>query len=120
MVAPHMQQNTVDLNYLSFATPLDGKASSICPVRIELDKMLLLNRKEAVTQQLIGKGEKRFWRGFAYLFQRRRLLDFFGGTTKNFLFKRLLNKPWGDQRDLPKLADKSFSKQWREQEKRKD
>ncbi|MFD2968319.1 LUD domain-containing protein [Sphingobacterium bambusae] len=119
MVAPHLQQAD-NLHHLSFATPLDGEASSVCPVHIELDKMLLLNRKEAVTQHLVGKSEQRFWSGFAYLFQRRRLLDFFGGKTKNFLFKRLLKKAWGDQRDFPKLADKSFSKQWREQEKRKD
>lgn len=119
MVAPHLTQSD-NLYHLSFATPLDGKVSSVCPVHIELDKMLLLNRKEAVTQQLVGKSEQRFWSGFAYLFQRRRLLDFFGGRIKNFLFKKLLRKAWGDQREFPILAEKSFSKQWREQEKRKD
>ncbi|MFD2596469.1 LUD domain-containing protein [Sphingobacterium griseoflavum] len=119
MVAPHMN-TTKDLSHLSFASPLDGQASVICPVRIEIDKMLLLNRKEAVEQNLVRKSEKRFWGGFAYLFLRRRLLDFFGHKTKNFLFQHLLKKSWGKERSLPRVAKKSFAQQWQDQEKKKN
>jgi len=51
---------------------------------------------------------------------RRKLIDFFGGKFKNFFLKKLFQKTWGDQRELPKLADKSFSKQWKEHQKNKE
>lgn len=119
LISPYTR-SMKDFKHLSFASPLSGEATAACPVGIDFEKIILLNRKDSVTQGMVSTSEKRAWRGFAYLMQRRGLLDFFGAKAKNFIFRSFFKKIWGTQRALPKLADKSFSKQWREQEKRKD
>ncbi|WP_437921972.1 LUD domain-containing protein [Sphingobacterium sp. LRF_L2] len=103
--------------HLSFASPLCGSATEICPMGIDLRKMTLLNRKSAVDKNLISAREKRIWKRFNFVFQRRSILDLFGGKLKNFLLRYFFGKAWGKHREMPKVADKSFSKQWKEQEK---
>ncbi|WP_037495246.1 LUD domain-containing protein [Sphingobacterium deserti] len=119
LVAPYIY-NKKDFNHLSFASPLSGKPDQVCPVNIKLDKMLLLNRKDAIERHLVPQTESRLWKGFAYLMERRRLLDFFGGKTKNFFLRSFFKKFWGKHRELPSLPQKSFSQQWREQQKKKN
>jgi len=41
-------------------------------------------------------------------------MDFFSGKTKNFLMKSFFKKTWGHFREMPKVADKSFSQEWKE------
>jgi flagellar biosynthesis protein FlhG len=40
-----------------------------------------------------------------------------GGGLKNAIAGMFLKKSWGPRRDLPKFAEKSFSKQWKEKDK---
>ncbi|WDF67918.1 LUD domain-containing protein [Sphingobacterium oryzagri] len=116
VIMPHIG-GMKNFGHLSYATPLSGKPTDVCPTSIDLRKLLLLNRKEAVEQQLISATEKRFWKAFTYTALRRKVLDFFTGRMKNLIVKTLLSKAWGKQRQLPLVAEKSFSKRWREQEK---
>ncbi len=118
LISPHLQ-GLKDFKHLSHASSLCGKCTEVCPVGIDIHKMLLLNRKEAVDQNLVSTVEKQAWKGFTYGIQRRKLVDLFGGKFKNFFMKFFFKKTWGTNRDLPKIAEKSFSKQWKEQEKLK-
>lgn len=118
LISPHLK-GLKEFKHLSHASSLCGKCTEVCPVGIDIQKMLLLNRKEAVDQNLISTSEKQAWKGFTYGIQRRKLIDFVGGKTKNFFMKLFFKKAWGTHRELPNVAKKSFSKQWKEQEKQK-
>jgi len=114
LISPHLQ-GMKEFKHLSYASSLCGKCTEVCPVGIDIHKMLLLNRRDAVAQGLTSSTEEKVWKGFTYAFQRRGLIDFLGGKTKNFFLRNVFKKTWGKHRELPKLADKSFSKQWKEQ-----
>lgn len=116
LISPHLH-GMKSFKHLSYASSLCGKCTEVCPVGIDIQKMLLLNRRDAVEQNLTTTAEKRAWKGFTYAIQRRKLIDFFGGKFKNFFLRNFFKKSWGEHRDLPKLADKSFAKQWKEQDK---
>ncbi len=119
LITPYLH-GMEEFKHLSYASSLSGKSAEVCPVDIDIEKMLLLNRRDSVRKNLVTTSEKRAWKGFAYLIQKRGLLDLFGGKLKTFLLHRLFRKAWGKQRELPKFAAKSFSKQWQELQKNKD
>jgi len=54
------------------------------------------------------------WKVFSNVITRRSLVDKFGGKTKNWFLRNFFRKNWGKHRDLPVVAEKSFSKQWKE------
>jgi len=116
VISPHLE-GIENFKHLSYASSLCGKCTEVCPVGIDIHKMLLLNRKDAVQENLVDSTEKKLWKGFVYAIQRRKLIDFFGGKVKNFFLSKVFKKSWGAHRELPKLAEKSFSQQWKEQEK---
>ena len=73
--------------------------------------MLLINRRDAVKA---GDGSFMWNQGmkaFAYAFSKRSRLDLLGGKTKN-MFALLGANAMGEKKQIPKLAEKSFSKQW--------
>jgi len=113
LISPHLQ-GMKEFKHLSYASSLCGKCTEVCPVGIDIQKMLLLNRRDAVAQGLAPGMERRAWKGFTYAIQRRGLIDFFSGKTKNFFLQSFFKKTWGKHRELPKLAEKSFTKQWKE------
>lgn len=113
LISPHLS-GMKEFKHLSYASSLCGKCTEVCPVGIDIQKMLLLNRRDSVSQGLAPAMEKRAWKGFTYAIQRRGLMDFFSGKTKNFFLQNFFKKTWGEHRTLPKLAKKSFSKQWKE------
>jgi L-lactate dehydrogenase complex protein LldF len=119
LISPHLS-GMKEFKHLSYASSLCGKCTEVCPVGIDIQRMLLLNRRDSVTEDLAPAIEKKAWKGFTYLIQRRKLIDLFGGKIKNFFISKFFKKTWGNNRQLPKIADKSFSKQWKEQQKNKD
>jgi L-lactate dehydrogenase complex protein LldF len=44
----------------------------------------------------------------------RRLMNKGGSGIKNFVLKNFYKSKWGDRRELPVLAPKSFNELWRE------
>lgn len=116
LISPH-QQGMEEFKHLSYASSLCGKCTEVCPVGIDIQKMLLLNRRDSVTEGFSSNIEKQAWKGFTYAVQHRGLIDFFNGKTKNFILQNFFKKTWGKHRELPKLAAKSFAKQWKEQHK---
>lgn len=117
LISPHTA-GMKEFKHLSFASTVCGKCSEICPVNIDISKLLLVNRKEAVEQNLTDATEKRTWKWFSKATSDRKWLDFFGGGIKNFFLRKFFKKSWGAHRELPPIADKSFSKQWKEQKKK--
>jgi len=116
LISPHLQ-GLKEFKHLSYASSLCGKCTEVCPVGIDIQKMLLLNRRDAVQENLAPAMEKRAWKGFTYFIRKRKLIDMFGGKFKNFILRNFFKKAWGSKRDLPKLADKSFAQQWKDHQK---
>ena len=116
LISPHLS-GMKEFKHLSYASSLCGKCTEVCPVGIDIQKMLLLNRRDAVQEDLTPATEKRMWKGFTYAIQRRKLIDFFGGKLKNFFARNFFKKAWGPNRELPEFPKKSFAQQWKEKEK---
>src|SRR6185312_8303987 len=115
IITPHLQ-GMKDFKHLSYASSLCGKCTEVCPVKIDIHKMLLLNRRDAVKHQIVAKKEEWGWALWKKGMLNRKWMDFLKGKTKNFFLKTLFKKTWGHLRDMPKVADKSFSKEWIERE----
>ncbi|WP_207536499.1 LutB/LldF family L-lactate oxidation iron-sulfur protein [Desertivirga arenae] len=117
VITPHMK-GMEDFKHLSYASSLCGKCSEVCPVKIDIHKMLLLNRRDAVKEGVVTKIEKTGWAAWKKGMLKRKFMDFVGGKFKNFFLRNFFKKAWGSHRELPEIAPKSFSKQW--QEERRD
>ena len=114
VITPHMQ-GMEDFKHLSFASSLCGKCSEVCPVKIDIHKMLLLNRRDSVEEGVVTKMEKLGWKGWKTGIMKRRMMDMLSGGWKNRLLKIFFKKSWGANRNLPDVAPKSFSQQWKEE-----
>ncbi len=113
MITPHMKGMEA-FKHLSYASSLCGKCTEVCPVKIDIHNMLLANRRDAVKAGLTPTMERIGWKVFSKTITHRSLLDKFGGKTKNWFLRNFFRKSWGKHRDLPVVAEKSFSKQWKE------
>jgi L-lactate dehydrogenase complex protein LldF len=100
-----------EYNHLSSACSVCGKCTEVCPVKIPLHHMLLINRRDAVRAGVGGFIWNQGMKGFEFAFSKRSRLDLFGGKTKN-TFTLLSANALGEKKQIPKLADQSFSKQW--------
>ncbi|AMR30880.1 [Fe-S]-binding protein [Mucilaginibacter sp. PAMC 26640] len=116
VITPHMR-GMEEFKHLSYASTLCGKCTEVCPVKIDIHKMLLLNRRDAVTENLSPKLEQWGWALWKKGMLKRNFTDFFGGKVKNFMLKTFFKKAWGNFKEMPVVADKSFSKQWIERDK---
>lgn len=116
LITPHMK-GVEEFKHLSYASSLCGKCTEVCPVKIDIHTMLLLNRRDAVANNQSSKIEATSWKWFSYAMTKRRILDLFGGSVKNFVLRNFFGKAWGKHRTLPKLAKKSFSKQWNQRDR---
>lgn len=100
-----------EYNHLSSACSVCGKCSEVCPVKLPLHHMLLVNRRKAVENGSGGFVWNSGMKAFEYAFSKRSRIDFVGGKTKN-TFALFGANALGTQKQIPKLADQSFSKQW--------
>lgn len=113
MITPHMRGMQA-FKHLSYASSLCGKCTEVCPVKIDIHNMLLANRRDAVKEGLASSTERIGWKVFEKGITHRSWIDKVGGKAKNWFLKTFFTKSWGPHRELPKVADKSFSKQWKE------
>jgi L-lactate dehydrogenase complex protein LldF len=99
-----------EYNHLSSACSVCGKCTEVCPVKIPLHHMLLINRRDAVRaggQLIWNTGMK----GYEFVLSKRSRMDFFSGKTKNTL-AMLGADVLGKKKQLPPMANQSFSQQW--------
>lgn len=113
VITPHLRGMKAN-KHLSFASSLCGQCTEVCPVKIPLHQMLLLNREEAVKEGLTTSGERFMMKTASQVLQNRRVTDMAGSTAKNLVLKYFFSKTWGSRRNMPKLAKKSFSQLWKE------
>ncbi|MBP9185912.1 MAG: lactate utilization protein [Bacteroidia bacterium] len=102
-----------EFKHLSYASPICGKCTEVCPVKINIHNHLLHNRKDVVHQGHVKNGEKLIWYSWKKFMLSRKNLNK-SSSIKAFMLKQFFKTEWGERREFPKLADKSFNQLWRE------
>lgn len=116
IITPHMVSEK-KYNHLSFASSLCGKCTTVCPVKIPLHELLLLNRNHSVKNGYNTFFEKQTIKLSSRVLKSRKMLDLLSGNTKNIILKSTVSGAWGPRRELPKIANESFKQQWIEKNK---
>lgn len=101
-----------DFGHLSYASTLCGKCTQVCPVKIPLHELLLLNRRRMVEEF----GSEAVWdagmKAFGYVFGKRKRLNFFKGRMKRRMMK-MAGRPFGKMKDNPRFSRRSFNEEWK-------
>jgi L-lactate dehydrogenase complex protein LldF len=113
VITPYLKSEK-KYKHLSFASSLCGNCSTVCPVKIPLHELLLVNRNHAVKNGYNTFFEKQSIKFSSKALGSRKLLDMLSGKTKNSLLKKAITKSWGPRRELPEIAPKSFNQLWKE------
>ncbi len=113
VVAP-LQFGMDEYKHLSYASSACGKCTEVCPVNIDIHNHLIRNRKYSVQSGLEKNAEKIAWYSWKKLALSRKNMNK-GTSIKGFMLKSFFKSAWGNRREFPKLADKSFNQLWREE-----
>ena len=113
IITPHFK-GMEEFKHLSFASTLCGKCTEVCPVKIDIHKLLLVNRKQTIDQKMSTKTENWVWHFWKKAMLKRSKMDKGGAKLKNFMIKQFFKKQWGERRELPQVTAKSFNQIWRE------
>ncbi len=103
----------------SFKLPLSGRATKSCPVGIDLKGLILENRRVAVDRKLEGRSDALAWKTWKTAMLNRKWINK-SGSIKNFTLKSFFKKYWGEGREFPKTAEKSFNEWWLESRGKSD
>ena len=114
VITPYMK-GMQEYKHLSFASSLCGKCTEVCPVKINLHKLLLYNRRDSVKLGYTNKADKFIMYVWKKAMMKRWLLEKASPKMKNLILKKYFSKPWGPRRDIPKINSKSFNRLWKEQ-----
>ena len=124
-------QGLTEFPWLPFASSLCGACGEVCPVRIELPKLLLDLRSEvqkALSRQSVNRLERLAFRLWAWVMCHPRIYEMLGSVAaaampgeeaKDWprrLPAWLMRGPlgaWFSQRDLPPWPERSFRQAWR-------
>jgi len=111
---------------LPFASSLCGACAEVCPVKIDIPKMLLALRRDVQKAQKREKhwsAEKLGYRLWAWLMRHPRAFEIAGALARSVLAAEGASaglrslpgpwKAWAEQRDLPRPGGKSFRQLWR-------
>lgn len=111
IITPHFN-GMEQFKHLSFASSLCGKCTEVCPVKIDIHKLLLYNRRDSVDAGHSPKVEKMAMQGFKFAMKHRKLQNLGNAKLKNIAAQTFASSAWGEKREFPELKD-TFNRQWR-------
>ena len=111
VITPHYE-GMEQFKHLSYASSLCGRCTEVCPVKIDLHKLLLYNRRDSIDQKLNPKTDNFIFFIWRKAMLNRKLMNKGSSGMKNFILKNFFKSQWGDRRELPVIAHKSFNQQW--------
>jgi len=109
VITPHLK-GMENWKHLSHASSLCGACSEVCPVKIEIHKLLLLNRQLGAQQASTTGMEKLTWMVWKRAMLSRKLMNTGGAGVKNIILKKFFGRAWGAKRALPQIAPKGFAR----------
>ena len=110
---PHMG-GIAEFKHLSFASSGCARCTEVCPVNIDIHKLLIYNRRDVVATGLVSKTENMMWFFWKGAMLKRSKMDKGGAKLKNFMLRQFFRKTWGERRELPSAAQKSFNQIWKD------
>lgn len=110
---PHMG-GIAEFKHLSFASSGCVRCTEVCPVNIDIHKLLIYNRRDVVVTGLVSKTENMMWFFWKGAMLKRSKMDKGGAKLKNFMLRQFFRKTWGERRELPSAAQKSFNQIWKD------
>lgn len=110
---PHMG-GLNEFKHLSYASTGCARCTEVCPVNIDIHKLLLYNRRDTVAAGQVSKTENMMWFFWKGAMLKRSKMDKGGAKLKNFMLRQFFRKSWGERRELPAVTQKSFNQLWRE------
>ncbi len=122
VLTPHLR-GLREFQHLSYASSLCGACTSVCPVRIELHRHLLHNRRNAVDTRTRSWFERMGFKVWRWVMMSGGRFRFFGRIGKAIV--RMLHalglkgtaldplKDWTRTREAPPLPGESFRDVWR-------
>lgn len=119
VITPHLR-GLQDWKHLSFASSLCGACTAACPVKIDLARHLLRNRRNAVREKPPAL-EGLLWRGYSFVMRRPglyRLAAKIGRVARplHVLVKGTALDPakgWTRSRETPEIAKQTFTDWWK-------
>lgn len=114
VITPHMRGKE-EFKHLSYASSLCGKCTEVCPVMINLHKLLLFNRRDFVKEKYATGSEKMVMYVWKKAMMKRGLMEFASSGMKNFMLRKFFSKSWGPRRSIPVVSQRSFNRLWKEQ-----
>ncbi|NTW31160.1 MAG: lactate utilization protein [Bacteroidetes bacterium] len=114
VITPYMR-GMQEFKHLSFASSLCGKCTDVCPVKINLHKLLLFNRRDSVKMGYTTRMEKITMYVWKNAMKRRWFLEKATPKMKNFMLNKFFSKAWGPRREIPTVHSKTFNRLWKEQ-----
>ena len=102
-----------DYKHLSNASSLCGNCTEVCPVRINLHELLLVNRHEAVTQGTSTLAERVAWKAWMVASLNRPMMNMGNGKMKNWIVNKVF-KGWAVHRSELDFTPKTFNEMWKE------
>ncbi|MCU0417633.1 MAG: LutB/LldF family L-lactate oxidation iron-sulfur protein [Cytophagaceae bacterium] len=113
VITPHFK-GMEEFKHLSYASSLCGACTSVCPVKIDIHSLLLLNRNQSVKNGLTTTSEKVGFKLWVRAMKNRSLMNMPGSTIKNFLLHQIFKHTWSKRREVIEVAPKSFQQLWKE------
>ncbi|KPK66204.1 MAG: (Fe-S)-binding protein [Gemmatimonas sp. SG8_38_2] len=118
VITPLLADDPTTVRDLPFASSLCGACRDVCPVKIDLPRLLLDLRSDMTTQGASPKLERMAIRAYARSMERPacyRLLQRLARLVGQLPLRLPFMKDWTRTRDLPPLASKSFLETWGEE-----
>lgn len=85
-----------------------------CPMSIKISDLILRNRVDILKEDKSLLAERNVYNFIMKKVESRKDMDKSNDFFSRMEFKQLLKKTWGVHREIPRFAEKSFSKMWRE------
>ncbi len=112
-VTTPLQQDMEANQHLSHASTLCGSCREVCPVKIDLPRLLLQNRKLFIDQGINPRSEKWFYFFWKKAMLKRDIMNWKGIRAGKYIMENLY-KTKDQSRVMPTIAAKSFNELWRE------
>ncbi len=117
VITPNMN-GLEEYKHLSYASSLCGACTEVCPVKINLHKLLLVNRKESVEQGMTTFSEKMAWKIWKTASLKRGIMNMGNGGLKTKIVNKLF-KDWDKHHAPLEFSKKTFNEMWKEERKLK-